>query len=159
MYFYAPKFKYLLTMIQIKEILATETYAVRSAVLRKGKPLESCVFPGDELSTTKHFGLFTDNLVGVISLFENKNPKFHDSLQMQIRGMAILEDYQGLNLGAKLITECENKLQSGNNTLIWFNAREKAVGFYKKLGYKTIGNGFDIQDIGLHFIMHKNLRS
>jgi len=45
-------------MIQIKEIPSKETYIVRQPVLRKGKPIESCIFEGDDLETTYHFGLF-----------------------------------------------------------------------------------------------------
>lgn len=144
-------------MIQIKEILATDTYVVRNAVLRKGKPIETCLFPGDELPTTKHFGLFTDSLIGVISLFENKNPLFAASTQIQIRGMAVLEEFQGLGLGEKLMLNSEDFLISEEDILIWFNARESAVGFYKKLGYKTIGESFEIESIGRHYVMFKNL--
>lgn len=146
-------------MILIKEILATDTFVVRNAVLRKGKPIESCLFPGDDLPTTKHFGLFNDELIGVISLFENKNPIFNEPHQIQIRGMAILEEYQGLKLGEKLITNSEDKLKSEHSVIIWFNARERAVDFYQKLGYKTVGTSFEIEGIGRHFVMYKNLRS
>ena len=45
-------------MIQIKEIPSKETYSVRQPVLRKGKPIESCIFEGDDLATTHHFGLY-----------------------------------------------------------------------------------------------------
>lgn len=146
-------------MIQIKEIFATDTYAVRNAVLRKGKPIETCLFPGDKLPTTKHFGLFTDRLIGVISLFEIKNPLFADSNQIQVRGMAILDEFQRLGLGEKLLLSCENSLLAKEYTLLWFNARESAVGFYKKLGYQTIGALFEIEGVGAHFIMYKNLRN
>lgn len=54
----------------IQEIQSKETYIVRHPVLRKGKPLESCLFEGDDLETTHHFGLFLDSeLIGIISLY------------------------------------------------------------------------------------------
>lgn len=144
-------------MIEIKEILASDTYAVRNAVLRKGKPIETCMFPGDELPTTKHFGLFHEDVIGIISLFENKNPNFSTPIQIQIRGMAILQEFQGLGLGEKLIESCEEYLKSEKETLIWFNARESAVGFYEKLGYQTFGFVFEIEGVGKHLIMFKKL--
>ena len=145
-------------MTEVREISALDTYFVRNAVLRKGKPIESCLFPGDDLPTTKHFGVYKDHLLGVISLFEISNPIFADPYQVQVRGMAVLEDYQGQRLGEKLIESCEHHLkQLENETLIWFNARESAVGFYKKLGYETIGGIFDIEGVGKHFVMFKNL--
>ena len=64
-------------MIQIKEIPSKETYIVRQPVLRKGKAIESCIFEGDDLETTHHFGLFdNESLTGIISLFHKSNPIF-----------------------------------------------------------------------------------
>jgi ribosomal protein S18 acetylase RimI-like enzyme len=144
-------------MITIKEITAADTYAIRQAVLRIGKPIETCLFPGDDFSSTKHFGIHTDKLIGVISLYENKNGIFTNETQYQIRGMAILEDFQGLGLGEKLITYSEKQLLSEKGALIWFNARQNAVGFYKKLGYKIMGGAFEINDVGTHYVMYKKL--
>lgn len=78
----------------IKEIPSKETYIVRQPVLRKGKPIESCIFEGDDLETTHHFGLFDNkNLTGIISLFLKINSIFADENQAQIRGMAVLETH------------------------------------------------------------------
>lgn len=147
-------------MTEIMEISAVDTYLVRNAVLRKGKPIETCLFAGDDLPTTHHFGIFAPHLIGTISLFEAQSPIFEDDFQIQVRGMAILEDYQGQHLGEKLIQHCEKHfLKSRKETLIWFNARENAVGFYEKLGYHTIGSIFEIENVGKHFVMFKKLRS
>jgi GNAT superfamily N-acetyltransferase len=144
----------------IKKIKASETFEVRHPVLRKGKPIESCHFEGDDLLTTLHCGLFEDEkLLGVISVFENDNPLFDIKNQAQIRGMAILENYQGKGFGKLLVTHCEKKLKLQNKSVIWFNARVNAVDFYKKMGYITIGNPFEIFDVGLHYVMYKKLRN
>jgi hypothetical protein len=59
--------------ITLKEIHYLDTFPVRSAVLRIGKPIESCFFLGDDAPDTSHFGLFTDdNLIGVASLFKTE---------------------------------------------------------------------------------------
>jgi len=72
--------------------------------------------------------------------------------------MAILQDYQGKELGQKLIQHCENFLLGlRKGVLIWFNVRESAIGFYEKLEYKIAGNAFDIEDAGKHFLMFKRL--
>ena len=48
---------------------------MRHSVLRKGKPIETCSFDNDDNPTTKHFGLFdNEELKGVVSVFEKKNP-------------------------------------------------------------------------------------
>lgn len=144
-------------MIFIKEITAESTFSVRQPVLRPGKPIESCHFEGDNLSTTKHFGYYEEqNLIGVISLFQNSNENFSLKNQYQIRGMAILENHQKKGIGASLVLHTEDYLKKEDTHLIWFNARESAVIFYKKLGYEIIkGAAFEITGVGSHFLMFK----
>lgn len=142
----------------IKEIPSKETYMVRQPVLRKGKPIESCIFEGDDLENTHHFGLFeNENLTGIISLFEKINPIFADKNQAQIRGMAVLETHQKRGIGEALVKHCENYCNENDTDLIWFNARTAAVGFYKKMNYETLGEAFDIIDVGEHYLMFKKL--
>lgn len=145
-------------MTLIKEITAQETFIVRHPVLRKGKPIETCVFEGDNLDTTHHFGLFeNENLTGIISLFATSNPIFAQKNQTQIRGMAILQEHQKKGFGEALVSYCETYCISENTELIWFNARTEAVGFYKRMKYQTIGNPFEIKEIGEHLLMFKKI--
>ena len=144
-------------MQNIKKITAIQTFSVRNPVLRAGKPVESCIFFGDDDESTKHFGFFVDEkIVGVISLFEEKNKLFLTEKQFQIRGMAVLENFQRKGIGNNLVLHIENHLDA--ETLIWFNARIIAIDFYKKLGYQIIGNSFEIDKIGKHFVMFKILK-
>jgi GNAT superfamily N-acetyltransferase len=145
-------------MTFIKEISAQEAIIVRHPVLRKEKPIETCIFDGDNLETTHHFGLFKNsNLTGIISLFAKSNPIFAEIFQVQIRGMAILESHQKKGFGERLIIHCEEYCILNQFDLIWFNARTAAVGFYKKLGYKIKGNPFEIPNVGEHYLMYKKI--
>ncbi len=140
----------------IREITPKETFAVRWPVLRPGKPLESCRFEGDELETTRHYGLFDEEeLAAVVSVFESSSPWFEDESQMQLRGMGVLPAYRRRRYGERLVKYLEAYAKRKNATVMWFNAREAAVPFYEKCGYETIGDGFDIGDIGKHFVMFK----
>jgi GNAT superfamily N-acetyltransferase len=145
-------------MYSIKQITAEETLSVRHPVLRDGKPIKSSRFEGDDLLTTRHFGMYAgDRLIGVISAFEKTNALFNDAHQIQLRGMAILEEFRNKGAGKQLLGYCENELKSDAHGLIWFNARSAAVGFYEKMGYGIIGSAFEIKDIGTHFVMSKNV--
>ena len=145
--------------MEIKKISSLETYPVRHEVLRKGKPIETCQFKGDDDENTTHFGLYVeDKLIGIISIFKENNILFPELNQVQIRGMAVLEEFQGKGFGAELVREAENHCISLNTDLIWFNARENAVPFYKKLNYIIIGDSFLIPDVGIHFAMYKKIR-
>jgi ribosomal protein S18 acetylase RimI-like enzyme len=144
--------------VYIKQIHYSETYPVRQVILRPGRPLETCFFQGDELETTIHFGLFMEEkLVGIISLFKSNSPLFSQESQYQIRGMAVLEEYQKYGFGRQLVTHSEAFLKNISTKLIWCNARELAVSFYKKSGYQIIGDVFEIPDVGPHYVMWKTL--
>ena len=145
-------------MIHIEKIAFQDTFSVRHPILRTGKPFESCYFEGDELPTTKHFGLFVDKkIMGVVSIFQIKNDTFISDNQYQIRGMAVLNEGQKMGYGKLLVEACEHYVLNEKCDLIWFNAREKAVGFYEGLGYKKNGNPFSIADIGIHYLMFKKV--
>lgn len=141
----------------IKQITATETYAVRHPVLRPGKPLASCVFDGDDFETTIHFGIYEEQLIGVCSFLKNSNPNFIESAQYQLRGMAVLKSHQGLGVGKALLKYCDSFLIEKQVELIWCNAREVATNFYKANGFSIFGSPFNIKDIGPHFVMKKPL--
>lgn len=145
-------------MRTLKKITTIATYPVRHAVLRKGKPIETCSFDNDDDPTTKHFGLFdNEELKGVVSVFEKKNPIFNEIKQFQIRGMAVLENAQGYGLGKILMLEAEKYCNAEKGEIIWFNARENAVGFYENMDYRINGTSFDISGIGIHYVMFKEL--
>lgn len=145
-------------MKKIQNITSLETFAVRHPVLRAGKPEATCHFDGDDLSTTSHFGLYLEgNLIGVLSVFKNNNATFKTENQFQIRGMAVLPEFQRRGYGADLVKHCEKYVAKSLGTLIWFNARDNAVLFYEKLGYQKIGNPFSIADIGIHYVMKKEI--
>tara|TARA_R110000868_G_scaffold36791_1_gene130251 strand:+ start:862 stop:1320 length:459 start_codon:yes stop_codon:yes gene_type:complete len=146
------------TNIVPKLISSEETYPVRHAVLRKGRPIESCAFQGDNLPTTFHLGGYLDDkLVAVASFFKENNEEHQFYKAVQLRGMAVLEAYHGKRFGQQLLTYGEHLLQKQHVTTIWMNARIKAVGFYTKLNYKTIGTVFDIPLVGEHYVMFKKI--
>jgi ribosomal protein S18 acetylase RimI-like enzyme len=142
----------------IQEITAINTYAIRQPVLRADKPIESCRFEGDELPSTHHFGCFVeDQLIGVISLYEIGNPHFDKQKSFQIRGMAVLNGYQKQGVGEALVRAAESFCANQKTSIIWFNARTSAVGFYKKMGYEVTGSEFEIKEVGPHFLMYKKI--
>ena len=145
-------------MDNIKKITKEQTYPVRNNILRKGKPVESCHFPGDDSETTFHFGYHhNEQIIGIVSLFQTTNKIFDNSIQFQIRGMAIQENHQKKGIGKALIEYLEQFLKPHHQVLLWFNARESAVPFYKKLGYEIKGEAFEIEEIGTHYIMYKTI--
>lgn len=143
----------------IRKITAEETYAIRSKVLRPGKPLQNCIFEGDDLTSTIHLGAYlNDELVGVASYMANKNELFESPRQYQLRGMAVLPAFQKKKLGELLLLEGERYLKKSQTAgLLWFNARTTAVEFYERYGYKKKGAPFMIPNVCMHVVMFKDL--
>lgn len=144
--------------LQVKKIPFNKTFDVRHPVLRAGKPVETCYFEGDELPTTTHFGLFLEEkLLGVLSVFKNECPIIESKKAYQYRGMAILAPYQNKKYGVLLLDAANTWVAEEQGDLIWFNAREKAIGFYERNGFTIFGTVFDIANIGPHVLMFKYL--
>jgi len=142
----------------IKQISSVEAYIVRHPVLREGRPIEDCAFDNDDLETTLHFGLYTNNvLVGVATFLLNNSRLFNKNNQYQLRGMGVLKSHQGFGYGDSLLQYGEQQIKLKKGTLIWFNARKIALGFYKKNNYQVIGDPFEITGYGTHYVMFKKL--
>lgn len=142
----------------IKQITAKETHSVRHPVLREGKPIETCIFVGDDLKTTIHYGLFyNEKLIAVASFFKNKNNLLSEEHQVQLRGMAVINEFQEKGIGKLLLEHAERELKKLQTTILWCNARETATIFYKKCNFQIIGSPFNIESIGIHYVMFKKL--
>ncbi|WP_338732903.1 GNAT family N-acetyltransferase [Mangrovimonas cancribranchiae] len=142
----------------IKPISAKDTHSVRHSVLREGRPITDCVFEGDNLDTTYHLGLFyKKQLIGVVSLMLNSNKQIQERSQYQLRGMAILTPYQGQGLGKYLIDASIKKLTELHCKVVWCNAREIALSFYKRNQFQVLGQPFSIPLIGNHFTMFRKI--
>lgn len=133
---------------------------LRHRVLRKGRPFEEAVFPGDELGSTFHYGAFFDGrLVGVVTLMLISRPGIKEEGAYQLRGMAVDDAFRGRGVGNQLLKRVEEEVLARNGQTIWMNAREGAVGFYKRAGYHLKGGMFEIPGVGPHFYMQKSLNS
>ncbi len=145
------------TDIIIKQISGKATIPIRHAVLRQGKPIEACYIQQDDLENTYHFGLYyKNNLVAVSTFVADCSPLFNDKTQYRLRAMGVLENYQGKHFGKQLLNYGVQFLQTKKIDRLWFNARIKALNFYKNNGFETIGEIFDIPKVGPHYVMHKS---
>ncbi|WP_456424020.1 GNAT family N-acetyltransferase [Lutibacter sp.] len=143
-------------MIEIKKIKAIETYPIRLEILRKNIPLPY-KFKGDLDTETFHLGAFRNNKLIAVSSYMKVNNKDFTGNQYQLRGMATLKDYRGLGAGKLMLQEAFIMLKDYRIDYLWCNARIVAVNFYKKQGFQTFGNEFEIPIVGKHYIMYKKI--
>ena len=145
----------------VRLIPASDTYAIRNEVLRPGRPVTECYFSGDNSKGTFHLGIYKDEkIIGVASFMKNSSPFFDPSIQFQLRGMAVISEYKGQGLGSLLLKEGESKIkQEAQNPFLWFNARVNAIDFYKKHGYESFGQKFEVPGVCEHIVMFKNFKT
>jgi ribosomal protein S18 acetylase RimI-like enzyme len=143
--------------MEIRIIETEKTYPLRIEILRKGIARDY-KFVGDEDKYTFHVGAFiNDECVGIGSCMKKEHTLFKGENVYQLRGMAVKKDIQKKGIGKEIVLKTEEILKDRNCSLIWFNAREIAVGFYEKLGYKIIGEKFQIPKVGSHYVMFREL--
>ncbi len=140
--------------MQVLRIKPIDTHPIRHKMLRPNGTIEDCIFQGDNDELTFHLGAFVDKkLVSVASFYFERNEKFPDEHQYRLRGMATLPEYQGQGLSSSLLRTAFPVIKQNQCTLLWCNAREKAIGFYEKVGFTSMGELFSIPHIGKHILM------
>lgn len=125
---------------------------LRDEILRK--PLGLSLTP-DELQREKEdilIGAFDEDKMLACCMLTKANS---DSLRL--RQMAVQNNLQGKGIGASMMNFAENITRDKGYKKLIMHARETAVGFYEKLGYKVTGERFMEVTIP-HFIMEKKLR-
>jgi GNAT superfamily N-acetyltransferase len=136
-------------------INALQVYPLRLQVLRPGGTLGECIWPGDDLSTTIHFGAVSSDgqIAGVASFYEQSHPELKASKPVQLRGMATHPDVRGKGFGKAIVVHALQYYREQGADLMWCNAREVAVSFYENLGFQITGDPFNIGNIGKHWVM------
>lgn len=124
---------------------------LRDAVLRKPLGLS---FTPEDLESEKDNMLIAafeeERMLGCCMLVEEQ-PDI-----VRLRQMAVLNDLQGKGIGRALMNFAENLARDRGYKIIRMHARNNAVGFYEKVGYKVRGNQF-IEITIPHFVMEKDL--
>jgi len=127
-------------------------------MLRQGHPIESCHFKDDESEQTFHLGAFIEGrLVSVASFYYNKNENFETENQYQLRGMATVESYQRKGLSRELLKVAFPIVKQNFCNLLWCNARVEARPFYENVGFNSTGDIYEIEGVGPHILMHKEI--
>jgi GNAT superfamily N-acetyltransferase len=116
-------------LIDLKQIQADETWALRHRVMWPDKPLDFVILPND--ADGLHYGLFENGqLISVISMFIKGE-------QAQFRKFATAKAYQGKGFGSKLLMYLINKAKDLGIRELNCDARITATGFYEKFGMKV----------------------
>ena len=147
-------------MYQIDFIPSKQTYPLRLEVLWKHKSsLDECGLEIDDLESTFHVGAFKNGeIVAVGTFLQQQNEKFEAKNQYRLRAMATSPKVRGENFGKQVIDFALVELKNRGVELLWCDAREVAIGFYEKMGFKTLGDFYEVPIIGKHKLMYKRIK-
>ena len=124
---------------------------LRNDILRKPLGLH---FTPEELENEKNeilIGAFEeDKMIGCCMLVKE------EAKTCRLRQMAVLNNVQGKGIGRALMLFAETIARDRGFRKITMHARETALGFYERLGYKISGEEFGEVTIP-HYVMEKNL--
>ena len=133
-----------------------EILALRHAVLRPGRPIDTAFFEGDDDETTVHVGAFAGALLVGCATLMRRPLDGEDALQL--RGMATAPDRMRRGIGTAILRFVEEDLAHSMGVgVLWCNARTSASGFYAGAGWKLASAAFEVPDVGPHVRMVRKL--
>lgn len=143
---------------KVFQVNSEEIRKLRHKVLRQGKPFSSTKYKKDEMQETFHLGFFEKKkIVSCATFYPEEQIDIKSYKAYRLRGMATEEKYRKKGIGKEIMLTAFKMIKEKKGDLLWCNARLVAIEFYKKVGLKTIGNQFNISDIGPHYVMYKKL--
>lgn len=125
--------------MMICRITAADTLPLRQLVLWPDHPIQASQVTGD--AAALHFGCFArGQLISVASLFPQED-------SIRLRKFATHPNHQGQGVGSRMIRHLLTQAQARGHGRFWFDARETALPFYARFGFKPEGVRFFKRDL------------
>ncbi len=130
--------------MHVVEIDAEATHDLRRRVLRDDRPGADVHFPEDDTPGTFHLAAVTEEgtVLAVASFTPEDTPHRPTSRCVRVRGMAVERGVQGTGVGRLLLQAAMDHLRSQGVEVLWANGRDSVLGFYERLGWRVLGEGF-----------------
>lgn len=125
-------------MVRVEVVDEALTRELRRTVLRPNLPPDA-VLPGDELTTAVHVGAVDEGGTVLCTCFIYPDPPPWQADRAggwHLRQMATLPEQRGRGLGALVVDTAARHARERGGTLLWCNARESAIGFYLRQGFR-----------------------
>ena len=144
--------------VNIRKVDAKKVRPLRHSELRKGQDFSTTSYIEDYEAGTFHMACIVDEkIVTCASYYPEKSIKIKSNRAYRLRGMATDSNFQRKGYARNLMLESFKELKKRDCDMVWCNARLGAVNFYKSVGFKIIGELFDIEAIGPHYYMYKEI--
>jgi GNAT superfamily N-acetyltransferase len=146
--------------VNVTVVDASATTELRRAILRPTWP-PGARMHGDDEPGAVHLAAFEADgtVVGACVLIPRQCPAFPDeAAAWQLRGMATDERVRGTGVGTALTEAAEGAVRERGGRLIWCDARETAIDFYRARGFTGTGGSYAHPETGApHLLMYREL--
>ena len=144
--------------VNITKVDAGKVRSLRHSELRKGQKFSTTSYLMDYEVDTFHMACIVDDkIVTCATFYPEKSIKIKSDNAYRLRGMATDSNFQRKGYASDLMEESFKELKNRDCDMVWCNARLVAVDFYKSVGFKITGELFDIEGIGPHYYMYKEI--
>ena len=144
--------------VNIRKVDAEIIRPLRHSELRKGQDFSTTSYLKDyELNTFHMACIVDDNTVTCATFYPEKSTKIKSENAYRLRGMATDSRFKRKGYASNLMAESFKELKKRDCDMVWCNARLVAVDFYKSVGFKITGELFNIEGIGPHYYMYKEI--
>ncbi|MDB1088280.1 GNAT family N-acetyltransferase [Streptomyces sp. ACA25] len=136
-----------------------EIFELRWKVLRAGHPPDAAVFLEDTHPEVVHLAVRADDgpaVLGCLTLFPDSLPDL-EVPAFRFRGMATAPDVRGEGYGVALLDAATEEAAARGGEVLWCHGRLGAQGFYERQGFTTMGEPFDIPDVGPHVVLLRKI--
>jgi len=140
--------------LHVVEIAACDTHDLRRRVLREGRPDADVCFPEDDVAGAVHLGVAGDEgaLLAVASFSPQAAPERPGARAVRLRGLAVEPRLQQAGVGRMLLAHAVECFRTEGYEVLWANGRHAVLGFYRRLGWEVVGDGFLIVGIPHHVV-------
>ncbi len=125
--------------MQIREIAAADTLPLRQLVLWPDHPISASQVQGDA-DALRSGGFDHEALVTVASLFAERDA-------VRLRKFATHPNQQGQGRGSAMLRHMVDISRAQGHKRFWFDARETALPFYLRHGFRMQGDRFFKRDM------------
>lgn len=141
-------------------IAAQETWPLRRRVLRPRQDGDAVVLGGDEDPRALHVGARDEDgaIVGIATISPQPPPWApNDTGAWRVRGMATAEGRRGRGIGARVLAAAVDHARAQGAVLVWCNAREGALDFYRRAGFTEAAERYVDPVLGPHVPMRLDM--
>ena len=148
--------------MRVEEVPAEATHDLRWRILRRGRPGAVVTFPEDGRPDAFHLAVRDPDsadgdagpILAVASFSAEGTPYRPGRPAVRLRGMAVDGPSRHHGLGRLLVVTVVERLRAEGVAVLWCNARDSAGGFYARMGFEVVGDGFVLPENGIpHHIM------